>query len=692
MNHSLRAVSLAVGVMATTTFTAIPFIGQVHLSASRPSALGTPASAQRQIAGSASSQEEVGRAAFQSHCAACHGAEATGGSGPPLVPFVHGDMGLLGIVRRGGSEMPSFSDNEVGDKDVAAIAAYLRSLSSKGQTTASSGRSLEASTREPSAAATAVPILKMTPVTEQMLEHPDPGDWLNWRRTLNGWGYSPLSQINLHNASQLQLAWAWTLNSGTSEPTPLVHDGVMFIPNPNGGVQALNAVTGDLLWAYKKDIESHPPPDLPIYPWSNFDQMRNIAIYGDKIFMATHDAHLMALNARTGKVVWDVTVANYKLGYRYTSGPIIAKKIIVTGMTGCERFKNDVCFITGHDPETGKELWRTSTVARPGEPGGDTWGDLPLIFRAGSDVWIPGTYDPKTNLTYWSTAQAKPWARASRGTDGAALYTSSVLALNPDTGKIVWYHQLIPGETYDQDEVFENILVNHGDHRSLFKMGKLGILWQLDRRTGKFVAAHDLGYQSVGTVDPKKGQFVYKPGAIPKLDVPIDWCGNVRNWPAMSYDPATHAFYVPVRGLSCQTSVFIKMKMVEGGGGRWYGEKTLKSWPNPLSPVKGGQFLAMDMTTGRVLWRQELHQTAPLAALTTGGGLAIIGDEDRYLYVDDAATGTVLYQTRLPEPPQGFPITYAVHGRQYIAVPTASQLGNAIFVFALPNQRRQESH
>src|SRR3989442_1303171 len=191
------------------------------------------------------------------------------------------------------------------------------------------------------------------------------------------------------------------------------------------------------------------------------DGMLTLAIYGDKIVIATNDAHLVALDARTGEVMWDQRVADAKLGYRYTSGPIIAKGKIIAGITGCEHYKDDICFISAHDPQTGKELWRTSTVARPGEPGGESWGDLPLNRRAGSDVWINGSYDPKLNLVFFSTAQAKPWARVSRKTDGDALYTNCTLALDPDTGKIVWYHQFTPGETHDLDDVFENTLIDY---------------------------------------------------------------------------------------------------------------------------------------------------------------------------------------------------------------------------------------
>src|SRR5215469_8980234 len=203
------------------------------------------------------------------------------------------------------------------------------------------------------------------PVTDATLANPDQGDWLQWRRTNDDWGYSPLDQINRSNVKQLQLVWSWGVNPGASEEAPLVHDGIMFIPNPGGGVQAVDAATGDLLWEYKRRYENGE---------LSTGAMRSLALYGDKVFVGTRDAHLVALDARTGAVVWDHTVADHALGYEYSSGPIIAKGHVIAGMTGCTRYKFDVCFISAHDPDTGRELWRTSTIARPGEPGGDTWG------------------------------------------------------------------------------------------------------------------------------------------------------------------------------------------------------------------------------------------------------------------------------------------------------------------------------
>ena len=373
----------------------------------------------------------------------------------------------------------------------------------------------------------------ISPVTDALIERPAPADWLHWRRTLDGWAHSPLDQINARNAGRLQLVWAWQLAPGASEPGPLVHDGVMFVPQASGRVDALDGATGTLRWAYVPKFERNPDISLA-------SRQRSLAIYGTTVIAAMPNAHLVALDAATGKVVWDHAVADDKLGYRYTSGPIVAKGKIVAGMTGCERYKDDVCFVSAHDPRSGRELWRVSTIARPGEPGGDTWGNLPLNRRSGGDAWIPGSYDPGTGLTYWSTAQAKPWARVSRGTDGDALYTNSVLAIDPDTGKVHWHRQLIPGETYDLDEAFESVLVDRGGRRLLYKMGKLGILWQLDRADGKFVAAHDLGYQTLVEVDAVAGRAVYKADTLPKPGIEFKFCPDiegVRGWQAMSYRP-----------------------------------------------------------------------------------------------------------------------------------------------------------
>jgi alcohol dehydrogenase (cytochrome c) len=529
-----------------------------------------------------------------------------------------------------------------------------------------------------------------------MLLEPAPGDWPNWRRTLDGWGYSPLTQINTRNAHQLRLAWSWGIPPGQNQTTPLVVNGMMFLATPGGGVQALDATTGDLLWEYSHTVAGGGT--LRTSP------MRNLAVFGDKVYVSTSDARLIALEARTGKVRWDQQVADPKLGYTYSSGPIVVHGMIVAGINGCQRYKNDVCFISAHDAETGKEVWRTSTIARPGEPGGDTWGDLPLMFRAGGDAWIPGTYDRKTNLIFWGTSQAKPWTRFARGTDGDALYTNSTLAIDPATGKIAWYYQHVPGETLDLDETFERVLVDRNGRSSVFTMGKLGILWELDRRTGTFVSAHDLGYQNVLDVDRATGKATYRANMIPKPGVELEFCpssSGFKSLRAMAYHPQTDAFYIPLN-LQCEKGTFAdNIQRVEGGGGSG-GVKRINMM-HPASPDGIGEFLALG-ANGKVLWRRRTRTPPNTAALTTGGGLVVIGDWDRYMSVHDAVSGKILFQTRLPNSAHGFPITYAVNGKQYIAMLVGSGGAqwattipadllpekkpvtsvNAIFVFALP--------
>jgi alcohol dehydrogenase (cytochrome c) len=538
-------------------------------------------------------------------------------------------------------------------------------------------------------------------VTEAMLRNPAPGDWLNWRRTDNAWGYSPLDQINRQNVTRLQLAWSWAMdNTGAQEATPLVHDGVMYLPNPRGVIQALDAATGDLLWEYRPESGK----GLTGGSGDGNGVQRNIAIFGDRIFGTTNDAHIIALDARTGKLAWDTRVADSKLGYGYTSGPIVVRGKVIAGMTGCSRYKEDVCFISAYDAASGKEVWRTSTVARPGEPGGETWGDLPLHLRAGSDAWIPGSYDPDTNLVYWATAQAKPWARAVRGTDGDALYTNSTLGLDPDTGTIKWHYQHLPGETQDMDEVFESILIDSGGRKSLFKMGKLGILWQLDRTNGAFIHATDLGYQNILEVGPQTGKVTYQAGKIPQIGVELEMCPSTagfKDWRAMAFSPQTNALYVPM-SLTCERATFGEVEKVLGKGG--VGPVKRKDLKHPQSGGNLGEFLAMDIKSGKVLWRNRTPSPSNTAALATAGGLAFGGDWDRHMYAYDSATGKILWQTRLVTSPQGFPITYLAKGKQYVAMPAGTgggswstvipaelapeirqpKSGNAVFVFALP--------
>ncbi len=539
----------------------------------------------------------------------------------------------------------------------------------------------------------------VTPVTDETLQNPDPGDWLSWRRTLDGWGYSTLEQIDRSNVGNLRLVWSWGLDPGRSQTTPLVHDGVMYIANPGNVVQALDARSGNFIWEYRPQLEESVRANA---------QTRSLAIYQDLIILNTYDARVVGLDARTGELRWDTPIMPDQDGYRFTSGAIVADGVIVAGLTGCGMYREDTCYIVGLDARTGQELWRTSTVARPGERGGDTWGDLPLLLRAGGDAWIPGSYDPVTKLVYYGTSQPKPWSRDARRTDGDALYSNSTLALDPATGEMQWYFQHIPGDSHDMDETFERILVDYDGKQSVFSMGKLGILWELDRVTGEFRKAVDLGYQNILDVDTATGKVTYRDGMVSGVGELLYFCpstGGFKSFRAMAYHPDTAAMYIPLH-LNCETAAFGPVDYRVGGGGTGSTRGRLNHF-HPDSPDQLGEFQALDIRTGKTIWKQRRRAPYHTAALTTAGGIVFAGDWERYVLAYDVETGDELWQTRLTTMANGYPITYAVDGTQYVAFgagnnPAATSWstvipddllsdlknprvgGNAIFVFALP--------
>jgi alcohol dehydrogenase (cytochrome c) len=337
----------------------------------------------------------------------------------------------------------------------------------------------------------------------------------------------------------------------------------------------------------------------------------------------------VALDAATGKVVWGPHVADERLGYRYTSGPIVGAGAIVAGMTGCERYKDDVCFISAHDPKTG-----ASSGGRPPSPGQASpvarrGATCPLNRRSGADAWIPGSLRPGTGPRLLVHRPGQALGARVACTDGDALYSNSTLAIDPKTGKVAWHHQFIPGETHDMDEVFESVLVDRGGRRSLYKMGKLGILWQLDRSNGMFISSHDLGYQTLVDVNASTGRVAYRSSMLPKPGVELEFCpdiNGVRGWHAMSYDPVNGALVIPIRP-GCQTGVFFdKVEPKNVGDFSWYGNPALNGSKlgtvtrHPKMLDHGGELISMDVETGRVRWRVPMPAASSVSALTTAGG------------------------------------------------------------------------
>src|SRR5512134_1501660 len=295
------------------------------------------------------------------------------------------------------------------------------------------------------------PTATVTPVTDAMLQNPPPADWLMWRRTLNSWGYSPLDQINRNNVGDLRMVWSRGLAPGIQEGTPLVHDGIMFMPNPLDVVQAINAASGDLIWEYRRKLPEDLNKFIP-FPAIN----RNFAIYGNTIIDTSADDFVYALDTESGKLVWETQIADYhKLAAQQTSGPIIANGKIISGR-GCEPAAGpEACVITAHDAKTGKELWRTRTIPAAGEPGSETWGDVPMEKRRHVGTWMVPSYDPQLNMIYIGTSVSSPAPKFFLGgNENKHLYHNSTLALDANTGKITWYYQHIV-DHWDLDHPFE---------------------------------------------------------------------------------------------------------------------------------------------------------------------------------------------------------------------------------------------
>jgi PQQ-dependent dehydrogenase (methanol/ethanol family) len=545
------------------------------------------------------------------------------------------------------------------------------------------------------------------PVTEAALLNPDPDDWLMWRRTLDLWGYSPLKQIDAGNVQQLRLVWSRGLEAGTQEGTPLVHDGVMYFPNPQGVIQAIDAVTGDLLWEHRRKA----PDDLGKYilgPYVN----RNLAIYGTLIFDHSADGYVYALDARTGKEAWASQIIDYRTGVHQTSGPIIADGKVITGRA-CDPTplsSPEPCVITAHDPLTGRELWRTRTIPGPGEPGNETWGDVPFAERKHVGTWIPPSYDPELKLLFIGTSVTSPAPKfLLAGNDQKHLYHNCTLAIDVKTGRIVWYYQHLV-DHWDFDHVFERILLDTqlAPDRSavrwispdikageVYKVvtgipGKSGIVYTLDRRTGKFLWATPTVRQNVvDSIDGRTGAVRVNPAVTyTKKGDKAELCPGIaggKNWPTGAYSPLTDAMYFPLLNACAETEVTIASRSensVYGFGGR-----------NKLAPGTQnlGAIHAISPRTGRTLWKYE-QRAGMMALFTSGGGLLFGGDLAGRFRAFDQLTGKVLWETNLGSQVTGFPMTYAVNGRQYVAVSTGKSLGTSMYLTLTPEIRPSESY
>ena len=655
-------------------------------------------------------QVDEGRIAYQANCAGCHGPALQGGpnstalAGPGFIaawgsrssadyyryvstqmPYgnaggldgatyasivsyvyaVNGSKpGTAALTADNATRVNTFADGKIVDAMIVAQAG--RGPTGDGDGAAPAGRG--AAGRGGRGAATPTfgqsvfgTVKDYKDISDAELKNPSPNDWLMFRRNYQGWSYSPLGQITPKNVKNLQLKWSWAMNEGgASQVTPVVHNGVMFLSNTSNTIQALDAKTGELIW------ENRIGPA----PTSAYGGTRSIAVYQDKVYFASTNAILYALDARTGKMVWKTQIATGTHGT--TGGVMVINGKVLSGLMGCDNYSTEHCFISAYDAQTGARDWKFFTTALNGTPGGDTWNGLEDNYKGGVDTWIAGTFDPELNTTYWGTAQAKPWFRASRRTFGGdALYSVSTLALNPDDGKLKWYFQHVPGESLDLDEVFERVLIDHGKSKEVMTIGKSGILWKLDRVTGKFISLLPTIFQNVySKIDAKTGELQYRQEIIDqKTNQWFSSCPSPEgghNWQATSYNQPTDLLIIP----ESQSCVMITGRDVDlklGGGGT---ANSQKFFFMPGTDRNMGRLMAVNTKTMKKVWDWQQKSPFLTAMLSTKSGVAFVGDFDRVFRAIDVKTGKTLWQTRLGNTAQGYPITFAINGKQYIAVPS----------------------
>ena len=547
------------------------------------------------------------------------------------------------------------------------------------------------------------------PVTEQTLENPAPGDWLMYSRTFDAQRYSPLKEINKSNVNQLRLAWERGLDDGQTETIPIVHNGVLYVVEPNAGVEALNAATGDLIWEYKRKLPANAARQA---------RSKNLAIYQDVVLFEAPDA-IVGLDARTGEQRWEAKTD----GRGNTSGPFVADGKVITG--GACAGKRENCFIMANDALTGKEAWRFYTTPTKGEPGDESWGGADVAKRLASTWGLPGSYDPVRKMLYWGVANPMPDQRMLRHdgnpdavsrTAPSDLYSNSTIALDVATGKLAWYYQHLPADDWDSDYTHERTLlrtkfnpdpksvkwinpdVKRGEeHDVAVTIGEGGGVFELDRTTGQFLWATPFPYDDphnvITNIDVKTGKTeinwnnVFKaPG---EEHVICYW--NTRSYWPTAYSPATNSLYTSYID-NCRDL------RIDGPAGRgsWHVVQRPGGDPKALTGLA-----KINLATGEILRFDVGRAPGNGAMLATAGDLVFHGDMSRRFRAFDAATGKKLWEAILGGNISVSTIAYQANGKEYVCVMTGDNLKvpelaaevpelktprghNAIYVFSLP--------
>jgi alcohol dehydrogenase (cytochrome c) len=509
------------------------------------------------------------------------------------------------------------------------------------------------------------------PVTAEQLNAPlgaNPEQWLHYSGDYSGQRHSPLKQITPANVNQLTARWAFqTATLGKFETTPLLIDGILYVTGPNNTAWALDARTGRQIWRYSRDL----PDGLNVCCGR---VNRGFAALGERLYMTTLDAHLIAFDRRTGAIVWDVIIDDYKRGYTATAAPLIVKDKVIVGIAGAEYGIRG--FIDAFDAESGKKAWRFWTVPGPGEKGSETWeGDS--WERGGGSTWVTGTYDPALNLVYWGTGNPGP-DLYGKDREGDNLYTDSVVALDPDTGTLKWYYQFTPHDVHDWDSthvpVLADMTVNGKPRKTLLVANRNGFFYTLDRTNGEVLVTRPYvkttWAEKIGT-DGKPIVFANTAPSEQGTDACPDITGGT-NWMSPAFNPRTGLFYVTAREV-CATYYGWEQEFVQGE--YYFGGASQRSGGRGYGAMR-----AIDPTVAGAKWQFRYHTPSMAGVLSTDSGVVFGGDMDGNMMAFDAASGKNLWHFQTGSSIFAAPITYMLDGRQWVLLPA----GTTLFAFTLP--------
>ncbi len=477
--------------------------------------------------------------------------------------------------------------------------------------------------------------------------------------------YSPLTQIDKSNVKRLVPVWSLGMENDFGEQAqPLIHDGVMYVSDAKWTV-AIDAVSGRQLWRTAVNF----PPETPRVVCCGVSN-KGVALYNGKVIRTTLDAHVLALDQKTGQQLWKQKVAEWTEGYSLTLAPLVANGVVVTGCSGAEFGAR--CFLDGWDPDSGAHLWRRYTVPGPGEKGHETWIPPESYKNGGASTWITGSYDPELDLMYWGTGNAGPWNPTNRKGDN--LYSASILAVRPKTGEIVWHYQVAPNEVFDWDTVWEIILADirvDGVMRKVaMQLNRNGFLYVLDRATGQLLSAKPYTriswatHVNMATGRPVESEAAKKLRAGEQIELWPSIRGG-KNWPHAAFNPNTGLLYANTN------QGYSKYRFIPLGefkpGFRYQGVENIYS---PVTPdTVAGHIEAIDPMTAQPKWRVPVKgQMIASAMLATGGGLLFTGKHTGEVIALDADNGQTLWQFKTPSGVNSQPITWTRDGRQYVTV------------------------